>query len=159
MDSGQAAIGSRVVQEVDRVMRGIQDQWWKLIDSEFKKQMEKPEEATGGLVEYAIALANDQLRPADYAESLSARIGPLVSEKYQGVIHDCLGDAIDGCLDVAKKCTQLPIDIVLNDLKPATKQLSQPSWYHGVISQIVDTMRDYMSDYHTYLNQSLLICS
>lgn len=155
MDSGQGSILSRVVEEVNRVMRDVQDQWTKLIDSEFKKQVEKPEEAAGGLVEYAIALANDQLRSADYAESLSARIEPLVSEKYRGVIHDRLGDAIDGCLDVAKKCTQMLIDIIFNDLKPATKQLFQPSWYDGIMSQIMETMRDYMTDYQAYLNQSL----
>lgn len=156
MDSGQGAILSRVIEEVNRVMRGIQDQWTKLIDSEFKKQIEKPEEATGGLVEYAIALANDQLKSADYAESLSARIEPLVSEKYQAVIHDRLGDAIDGCLDVAKKCLQLLIDIIFNDLKPAIRQLFQPPWYDGVMTQIVETMRDYMSDYQSFLTQSLL---
>jgi exocyst complex component 3 len=155
MDSGQGVILARVVEEVSRVMREIQQQWTRLIDAEYKKQVEKPEEAAGGLVEYSIALANDQLRSADFAETLSARIEPLVSEKYRGTIHDRLNDAIDGYLDVAKKCTQTLIDIMFNDLKPATKQLFQPAWYDGIMSQIVETMRDYMSDYQTYLNQAL----
>ncbi|KAI0693007.1 exocyst complex component sec6 [Cytidiella melzeri] len=155
MDSNQGIILARVVEEVSRVMRSTQDQWTRLIDAEFKKQMEKPDEVAGGLVEYCIALANDQLRAADFAETLSGRIEPLVSEKYQKTIHDRLNDAIDGYLDVAKKCIQTLIDIIFNDLKPATKQLFQPPWYDGIVSQIIETMRDYMSDYQSYLNQAL----
>lgn len=155
LDSGQGMILARTVEEVNRVMRSVQDQWTKVVDAEYKKQIEKPEEVSGGLVEYCIALANDQLKCADFAETLSGRIEPLVSEKYAATIHDRLNDAIDGCLDVAKKCTQCLIDIIFNDLKPATKLLFQPSWYDGIIAQIVETMRDYLSDYQTYLNSAL----
>jgi len=88
MESGHGAILARVITNVDRVMRGIQDQWTRVVDSEFKKQVEKPEEVPGGLVEYSIALANDQVKCADYAEALSARIKSLVSEKYRVVIND-----------------------------------------------------------------------
>lgn len=145
-ESGQGAILARVVEEVNRVMRGIQDQWSKVVDSEFKKQVEKPEEVIGGLAEYCLALANDQVKSADNTEALLGRLEPLVSEKYRVPINDKLNDAMDGNLDVAKKCTQTFIDIIFNDLKPATKQLFQPSWYDGAIEQIVVTMKDYMSD-------------
>ncbi|KAJ7115877.1 exocyst complex component Sec6 [Mycena epipterygia] len=155
-ESGQGAILARVVSETNRVMRGIQEQWVKVIETEFKKQIDKPEEVAGGLVEYVIALANDQIKSADYAEALLARLEPLVSEKYRVTINERLNDAIDGYLDVAKKCTQTLIDIIFNDLKPATKSLFQPAWYDGIMRQIVETMRDYMSDYQTYLNPSLL---
>lgn len=155
MDSGQGVILSRVVEEVSRVMRANQEQWTRLLDAEYRKQIEKPEEVAGGLVEYCIALSNDQLKSADFAEALSARIEPLVSEKYRANIHDRLNDAIDGYLDVTKKCSQVLIDIIFNDLKPATKQLFQPAWYDGIMAQIVETMRDYLTDYSVYLNQSL----
>lgn len=155
MDSGQGLILARVVEEVNRVMRGIQDRWNKVVEAEFKKQSEKPEEAAGGLVEYCIALANDQIKSADFAETLSGRIEPLVSEKYRVTIHERLNDAIDGCLDVAKKCTQTLIDLIFNDLKPATKQLFQPAWYEGIMSQIIETIRDYAADYQTYLNNAM----
>ena len=143
MESGQGVTLARVITDVDRIMRGIQDQWTKVIDSEFKKQVEKPEEVPGGLAEYCIALANDQIKCADYAEALSARIEPLVSEKYRVVINGRLNDAIDGHLDVAKKCTQASINMIFNDLKPATKQLFQPPWYDGIVTQVMDTMKDY----------------
>ncbi|KAF8631872.1 hypothetical protein AX15_002142 [Amanita polypyramis BW_CC] len=154
-ESGQGAILARVVGEVNRVMRGIQDQWVKLVEAEFKKQVEKPEEAAGGLVEYCIALANDQVKSADYSEALLGRLDPLVSEKYRVPINERLNDAIDGYLDVAKKCTQTLIDIIFNDLKPATKALFQVSWYDGSMRQIAETMRDYMSDFQSYLNPTL----
>ncbi|KAF9005961.1 exocyst complex component sec6 [Cyathus striatus] len=155
-ESGQGAILARVISEVNRVMRGIQERWVKVIEGEYKKQIEKPEEVSGGLVEYCIALANDQIKSADYTEALLARIEPLVSEKYRVTINERLNDAIDGYLDVAKKCMQTLIDIIFNDLKPATKVLFQQPWYDGVMTQIVETMRDYMADYQSYLNPSLL---
>ena len=155
MESGQGVILARVITDVDRVMRGIQDQWTKVVDSEFKRQVEKPEDAPGGLVEYSIALANDQIKCADYAEALSARIEPLVSEKYRVVINERLNDAIDGHLDVAKKCTQTLINIIFNDLKPATRQLFQPSWYDGIMTQIIDTAKDYTADYNSFLSPTL----
>lgn len=156
MESGQGGILARVVEESTRCMRGVQEQWSRLIEGEYKKQIEKPEEAAGGLGEYCIALANDQIKSADYAEALSGRLEALVSEKYKIVIVERLNDAIDGYLDVAKKCTQTLIDIVFNDLKPALKQLFQPTWYDGIMVQIIETMRDYMGDFQQYLNPSIL---
>ena len=156
MESGQGGILARVVTESARVMRGTQEQWSRLIEAEFKKQIEKPEEAPGGLGEYCIALANDQIKCADYAEALSARLEPLVSTKYKDVIVSQLNDAIDGYLDVAKKCTQTLIEIIFNDLKPALRQLFQQAWYDGNMTQVIETMRDYMSDYQPYLNPSIL---
>ncbi|KAI0260109.1 exocyst complex component Sec6 [Gloeopeniophorella convolvens] len=155
-ESGQGAILARVVGEANRVMRGVQDQWTRLVDVEYKKTVDKPEETPGGLVEYVIALANDQIKSADYTEALSARLEPLVSPKYSGQINERLNDAIDGYLDVAKRCTQVLIDIIFNDMRPATRQLFQGPWYDGIVVQIVETMRDYMADYQTYLNGSLL---
>ena len=146
MESGQGAILARVVEEISRVMRGIQDQWTKVVEAEFKKQTEKPDEIVAGLAEYCLALANDQIKSADNTEALLGKLEPLVSEKYRVPINEKLNDAIDGNLDVAKKCMQTFVDIIFNDLKPATKQLFQAAWYDGIIEQIVVTMKDYTSD-------------
>ncbi|KAF9244659.1 exocyst complex component Sec6-domain-containing protein [Melanogaster broomeanus] len=145
-ESGQGAIVARVVEETNRVMRSIQDQWTKVVEAEFKKQTEKPDEVIGGLAEYCLALANDQIKSADNTEALLGKLEALVSEKYRVPINEKLNDAIDGNLDVAKKCIKTFIDIILNDLKPATKQLFQPPWYDGVIGLVVATIKDYMSD-------------
>ena len=68
-------------------MRSTQDTWTKLIDSEYKKQVEKPEETPGGLAEYVIAVANDQIKCADFAEEMSSRLEAIVSEKYKKEIE------------------------------------------------------------------------
>ncbi len=155
-DSGQGAVLARVVSESGRVMRSTQMQWTRLLDIEYKRQIEKPEEVPPGLVEYVVALANDQLRCADYAEALSTRLEPLVSDKYKSVIAEKLNDAIDGYLDVAKKCTQILIDLVFNDLKTISKSLFTHTWYSdSLVEQIVETMRDYMSDYQGHLNNAI----
>ncbi|EEB97382.1 hypothetical protein MPER_03310, partial [Moniliophthora perniciosa FA553] len=157
MESGQGAILARVVGETQRVMRSMQEQWVKAVESEYKKYIEKPEESAPGLADYCITLANDQHKSAEYAEALLARLEPLVSEKYRVPINQHLNDAIDGYLDVAKKCTQTLIKVIFNDVKPATKNLFQAPWYDGLMGQIVETMKDYVTnDYQVYLNPSLV---
>lgn len=157
LDSNQGSILARVVEEANRVMRLIQSQWMKLLEAEFKKQVDKPDEGPGGLVEYVMALANDQIKSADFTEALNLRLEPLVSSKYKSVITDRLNDAMDGYLDVAKKCVQLLIDVIFNDLKPATKSLLSSSWYQdSSMTQIVETLKDYMvEDYQIHLNPNL----
>jgi len=156
-DSGQGAVLSRVVVESARVMMACQAQWIKLVEREYTKQVERPESTPPGLVEYVVALANDQLKAADYAESMSNRLEPLVSAKYRTIISERLGTAIDGYLDVAKRCLQTLIDLIFNDLKPVTRALfSQPGWYiDPLMDQIVETMRDYTADYRGHLNPTL----
>ncbi|KAG9308113.1 exocyst complex component Sec6-domain-containing protein [Chiua virens] len=146
MESGQGAILARVVEEISRAMRGIQDQWTKVVEAELKKQVEKPDDIVPGLAEYCLALANDQMKSADNTEGLLGKLEPLVSEKYRIPTNEKLNDAIDGTLDVAKKSIQTFVAIVFNDLKPATKQLFQAAWYDGIVEQVIVTMKDYTSD-------------
>lgn len=159
LDSNQGQILARVVEDANRVMRGVQSQWLKLIDAEFKKLVEakNPDDVPGGLVEYVMALANDQIKSADFTEALNLRLEPLVSSKYKIVIADKLNDAMDGYLDVAKRCVQVLIDAVFNDLKTATKKVFQPAWYtDDPMVQIIETLKDYMvEDYQTHLNPNL----
>jgi len=155
-DSGQGGVLARVVTEANGVMRQTQDRFIFLVEQEVKKIMEKPDEAPPGLVEYVVALANDQIKSADYAEALSARLEPIVSEKYKLIISVKINDAIDGYLDVAKTCTQSLIDLVFNDVKVATKTFFTPSWYSDrPMALVVETMRDYLSDYQEHLNPSI----
>lgn len=157
LESNQGAVLARVVTECGRVMHRVQAEWNALVGSEARAQTEKrPEELAGGLVEYVMALANDQLRAADYTEALQARLEPLVSDKYKATITDRLNEAIDGYLDLAKRCTNTLVEFVFNDLRPATSKLFTPEWYPGALSaQVIETMRDYMTDYQSHLNGSL----
>ncbi|BGP17883.1 hypothetical protein JCM10213_000961 [Rhodosporidiobolus nylandii] len=176
LDSNQAAVLARVVDEANRVMRGVQQQWLNLLNQEYDKQIKAQDKGQydliiGGLAEYTMALANDQIKCADFTEALNIRLEPLVSNKYKGPIADKLNDSMDGFLDVAKRCVQVLIDLVFNDLRPATKALLQPGgiWYtalpaskrsaedpQGPMEQIVLTLKDYMvEDYQAHLNPNL----
>lgn len=157
LDSNQGAVLARVVSECSKVMRRVQGEWVKLVANEMRQMTDKkPEEVAGGLVEYVMALANDQLRAADYTEALQNRLEPLVSDKYKSVIAERLNDAIDGYLDVAKRCTATLVEFVFNDLRPATRALMTTQWYTDqLLPQIVETMRDYLTDYSAHLNPTI----
>jgi len=157
LDSNQGAVLARVVTESAKVMRRVQAEWVALMTQEARNQFEKkPEEVTTGLVEYVVALANDQLKAADYVEALQQRLEPLVSEKYRLGITEDLNGALDGYLDVAKRCTSTLVEFVFNDIRPATRALITPQWYsEQLISQIVETMRDYLGDYSEHLNPAI----
>ncbi|SNX86018.1 related to SEC6 - protein transport protein [Melanopsichium pennsylvanicum] len=158
-DSGQASVLAKVVDHAAKAMHSTQATWLRVLESEFKKQREakSPEDVVGGLVEYVIALANDQLKSADYAEALIARLEPMVSKKYQAGIREAVDNALNGFLDVSKRCTQVLVDLVFADLQPAIKDLfTFPVWYsEGTMTMIVETMRDYTMDYSERLNPDL----
>ncbi|KAJ9480099.1 Exocyst complex component SEC6 [Pseudozyma hubeiensis] len=158
-DSGQASVLAKVVDHAAKAMHSTQTTWLRVLESEFKKQREakSPDDVVGGLVEYVIALANDQLKSADYAEALIARLEPMVSKKYQAGIREAVDNALNGFLDVSKRCTQVLVDLVFADLQPAIKDLfTFPMWYsEGTMTTIVETMRDYTSDYSERLNPNL----
>ncbi|KAL9938453.1 hypothetical protein V8E36_003076 [Tilletia maclaganii] len=163
-ESGQASVLAKVVQHACETMRSSQSTWSRVLESEFKKRREakNPDDVPGGLVEYVIALANDQLKCADFADGLGTRLMESVSKKYKGVIREAADGAINGYLDVSKRCTQVLVDLVFLDLKPALKDLfAFPVWYsEGTTSVIIETMRDYLVDYNEHLNPALfsLLC-
>lgn len=156
LDSNQGAVVAKVVEEFNRTMRHTQGSWLNVIEGEFNRQINTPDQVPGGLVEYLMALANDQVKSADFTEALSGRLEALVSEKYRQAIADKLNDAMDGYLDVAKRCIQILIDTVFNDIKPAVRILFTTSWYvDEPIFQIIETISDYMSDFQSRLSPSL----
>lgn len=160
IDSGQGAVLSSVVQESAKVMMSTQTQWLTLVKKEFHKQhSSKAEDVQGGLVEYTISLANDQVKSADFVEGLTNKLEGLVSEKYRQSITESLTAAMDGYLDVAKNCVQALIEAVFNDLKPALKMLFGNAWYSETgedpMVLIIETIKDYVVDYQAHLNPNL----
>ncbi|EPQ29853.1 uncharacterized protein PFL1_02526 [Pseudozyma flocculosa PF-1] len=158
-ESGQASVLAKVVDHAAKAMHSTQSTWLRVLEAEFRKQREAkhPDDVTGGLVEYVIALANDELKSADYAEALIARLEPMVSTKYKAGMREAVDNALNGFLDVSKRCTQVLVDLVFSDLKPALKDLfAFPAWYsEGTTTTVVETIRDYTSDYHDRLNPNL----
>jgi len=155
-DSGQGRVLVAVVEECVRVIKNRQTQWMDTLQSEVKKQIETPEEVPDGLVEYTIALANDQILCADYTEAILGRTEPLVSKKYKAKISTGFGQSIDGFLDLAKFCLTIILQIVFNDLKPALVPIFSSSWYGGSdVSRITATLKDYSDVFQAHLNEYL----
>lgn len=157
-DSGQSKILVRTIDEANRVMKVTQARFGALVRDELKKNFEKPDESPPGLVEYIMALANDQIKSADRAEELGGRCEGMVSDKLATTITAKINDAIDGYLDVAKVCSQALIDMVFHDLRLVTKLFFGPAWYGEVerpMPAVVETMRDYLQDYQEHLNPSI----
>ncbi|GAA5882586.1 hypothetical protein JCM3774_002732 [Rhodotorula dairenensis] len=173
LESNQAAVLARVVDEAGRVIRGVQQKWLEILDQEYRKKVASASAAGAtdfapGLDLYITALANDQIKSADFTEALNARLEPLVSSKYKAPIADKLNEAMDGYLDVAKRCVQILIDLVFDDLRPATKSFMSAGWYSTPTSGsqqppsqtpamelVVETLKDYMTDFQEQLNPNL----
>lgn len=155
-DSGQGSVLARVITECSRVIKNIQNQWLQIINFESSNLIKKPEIVANGLGEYLIALANDQIKSADFTESLLQRTEVMVSDKYKKVISNQLNDVMDGFLDVARKCIEIIVQIIFSDLKPAIKGLFTSSWFEeSLVIQMLETMRDYLDDWSEFMNASL----
>jgi hypothetical protein len=155
-DSGQGRVLVAVVEECVRVIKNRQTQWTDLLQSELKKQIETPDDVPVGLVEYTMALANDQILCADYTEAILGRTEPLVSSKYKAKISNGFSQSIDGFLDLAKFCVSIILQIVFNDLKPALPYIFTSSWYGGSdVSRIIATLKEYTEDFQLHLNEYL----
>ncbi|ODQ50682.1 exocyst complex component Sec6 [Saitoella complicata NRRL Y-17804] len=145
-DSGQGKVLAAVVEECVRVMKKRQQEWEALLKDEERKHRENAQDVPGGLVEYTIALANDQIRCSNYAEAISERVEPLVSAKYAERITKALEGATEGYIDLATRCNDSLVRLIFNDVRGPFSQFFTPGWYSASsIVTIVDTFRDYTS--------------
>lgn len=161
-DSGQGAVLARVVGEGCKVLLGTQNHWAQLLDTEYNRFTNPAPTADGqppvpvGLEDYVMALTNDMLKSADAAENMLTRLEPLVSAKYSTVISIALNEAIDGYVDLAKKCVGVLVGLIFSDLRSVSKQLFTNAWYsQNLVESMVATMGDYTADYEARLNPSL----
>ncbi|KAG5358082.1 Exocyst complex component sec6 [Yarrowia sp. B02] len=188
-DSQQGRILAGVVEECGNVLKERQASWEAIMTKEVKKEIRVAEllrdkkkrkeaekaQANGaddsddelqnnaGLVDYMIALANDQIRGADYTEALSSKVAPVVSQKYSTQITSTLETVSDGYVAFAKLCTNSLIEIIFSDLKPAfdilfeTSTIGASAWYKGIpMSQITDTLAEYYGDVQSHMNPLLI---
>ncbi|CCH43753.1 Exocyst complex component [Wickerhamomyces ciferrii] len=172
--SGQGKILAGVVEEFGKLLITRQARWSGLIKTEVQKLLtinhkepssgknssttEETEEDTvpPGLIEYLIALANDQMRGADYTEAISNKYGGMVSKKYSTMIHDSLEQVIDGFANLAKQSCDALIVIIFDDLKVALDEIFSKNWYNSNYSQqISDTLYEYLGDLKQSTNSYL----
>jgi hypothetical protein len=159
-DSGQGRILAGCVQECCNILKERQQDWETTMKKQVQLQLEDTavDDASsavpGGLFEYLIALANGQIKGADYTEAISSKLAPSVSKKYRSQITSNLDSVSDGFIVLAKSCITGLISIIVNDLKPAFKELFDSSaWYKGrPLRQIADTVLEYTVDCDQHLN-------
>lgn len=154
-ESGQARILVSTIEECGSILRTRQQKWESVMQTEVAKQL-ADQEVPGGLVEYLIALANDQIKAADYAEALSGKTSQLVSKKYRTQVISTWDMVSDSFITLAKSCIAGLISIIFNDLtKPFSTLfvISDSSWTKGKsVKQISDTIVEYISDTRVHLN-------
>ncbi|KAI7899146.1 exocyst complex component Sec6-domain-containing protein, partial [Cokeromyces recurvatus] len=71
-EANQGKLLYLVVNECHKVMKDSQAFWKRLLMSELQKQLEQPKDVPLGLVEYVMALANDQIKCSDFANDILA---------------------------------------------------------------------------------------
>ena len=161
LDSNKGNVVTGVVDECCRLLKMRQTKWEQVIKDEIGKHMravtpEQQEEMPDGILEYMIAVANDQIRCAAYTQEISDRNAPLLSKKYEDQLRNSLDDAINGFVDLATFCMSQLIEIIFNDLKPIRKVLFTPAWYGGSeMETIINTIRSYVVDIEPGLDEDL----
>lgn len=159
-ESGQARILLGTVEECGSILKERQESWEATMREQVQLQINDPTDGKsessvpGGLVEYLIALANDQIKGADYAEALSGKTAEMVSKKYRAQVISTWDFVSDGFINLAKACIAGLISIIFHDLIPPFQDLFAKSvWYKGrPVKQITDTIAEYISDSKTHLN-------
>lgn len=162
--SGQAKILVGVIERFCDLLKQRQKKWMERIDLDVQKLLrfnqhnakqdeEALEECPGGLVEYIVAVANDQMKAADYSVAISSKYGKLVTKAYERSITQEIEDALDGFAEVAKFCSSELIKIIFTDLSGPFSEIFSKSWYGGTqAQQIADTLYEYMIEVKNQMN-------
>lgn len=174
--SGQGKILDGVISKFSQLLIDRQNEWSKIIKSEVSKLItlnnrersknhgndeEEIEPVPPGLIEYLIALGNDQMRGADYTEAISNKYGSMVSKKYQQSITQNLENAIDGFANLAKQCCDGLIVLIFDDLEMVFKKIFDKAWFSNkgdgdnFVQLISDTIYEYFGDFNESMNQYL----
>ncbi|PVV02652.1 hypothetical protein BB560_002891 [Smittium megazygosporum] len=158
MESNRGKLVCDVMSECNKLFSVVNNEWKSILDSQIIMQIERPNEIPEGLVEYMLALANDQLRCVEFAEGIQTRLIEQLNRIFQDKLSTEIGSAMEGFMDVAQKAVSGLSDIVLNDLRPVTTVLYTADWYREEMIEIVmETFEDYTSDFKTHMHEFLFI--
>ncbi|KAI8910000.1 exocyst complex component Sec6-domain-containing protein [Powellomyces hirtus] len=154
-----------VVKECCRTLDEFHKAWTKIMDSEYHKFVDKDNqhhnkhgtELAEGLPDYIVALANDCLRSSEFSEQLLQRTEALMDAAFRPQLAQLIKEATDGFMKVSRRATQILVDIVVADLKPAWNFLHcQPQWYdQDIMRLIVGTLEDYCEDFKVTMAEYL----
>ncbi|RUP48663.1 exocyst complex component Sec6-domain-containing protein [Jimgerdemannia flammicorona] len=153
VESNQGKLLYHVVSECHRVLKDSQRVWKELLGSELRKQIERPDEVPEGFVDYVMAVANDNVRSADFTEAIVHRLENLVDAKYKAQVDEKLNTVMDGFLQVSTFARGILLDVTFNDVRPIFGQMFCPAWYdEELMPLVIATLKDYCKDYQQHLN-------
>ncbi|KAJ2161685.1 SNARE-binding exocyst subunit S6 [Coemansia sp. RSA 552] len=145
-----------LVAECNKIFQDVAKQWRDLIEGERTKQIDAPETAAEGLVDYTMALANEQIRSVVQAESIRDETGGRLTRSHQERFKAELSQTMDIFMNVAEAATQTLADVVFSDLRPVTSALYTADWYdEDLLQPVIETLRDYCQDFHDHLDKYL----
>ncbi|KAH3902742.1 SNARE-binding exocyst subunit SEC6 SCDLUD_000330 [Saccharomycodes ludwigii] len=164
--SGQVKILLGVIEKFCGLLNEREKIWIRTIQSEVgrwlnynRKCRDDPEDVTkddecaAGLIEYLIAVANDQMRAADYAVAISQKYGDMVNKTNAHIIENLIEGTLDGFAQVAKCSTSGLISVIFDDLQKPYAEIFSKNWYTGnQAQQISDTLMEYLSDVKLQMN-------
>jgi exocyst complex component 3 len=154
-ESNRGNILAEVVAECAGAMLTTQASWKKLMQHELKRHI-SGKEVPGGLVEYTVALSNEQLRCVDFCDTLTEKSSEMVNAKYGERIKTAMEEAREGFLNLSRFGIDCVVDIVLHDMKPIFVQLFCSQWYTEALCDVlIVTMRDYCDDFTKTMKEYL----
>ncbi|KAJ2356497.1 SNARE-binding exocyst subunit S6, partial [Coemansia erecta] len=156
IEAQRAKLLCDLVAECNKVFQDISKQWRELLAAEKTKQIDAPETAAEGLVDYTMALANEQIRSVVQAETIRDETGERLTRAHQERFKTELSQTMDIFMNVAEAATQTLADIVFSDLRPITAVLFTAEWYQDDLLQpVIETLKDYCQDFHDHLDKYL----
>ncbi|CCK72783.1 SNARE-binding exocyst subunit SEC6 KNAG_0L01630 [Huiozyma naganishii CBS 8797] len=169
--SNQAKILVGVIQRFVILLLERQQLWTSKIKEEVKKLLKFneyydedpqniPEEVQvpGGLIEYLVAISNDQMRAADYMIAITKKNSELVSKVWIKDIDRSADKALDSFADLVREsCTGL-VHIIFDDLKKPYSEIFSKSWYAGNQGkQISVTLNEYLLEIRPQMSTIVFI--
>ncbi|KND01143.1 SNARE-binding exocyst subunit SEC6 [Spizellomyces punctatus DAOM BR117] len=146
-----------VMQECCVTLDEFHKAWTRILDTEYQKFLDKSPDLAEGLPDYIVALANDCLRSSEFSESLLERTEPLIDGSFRPQLSQKIKDATDGFMKVSRRASQILVEIVIADLRPAVNLLHcQPQWYdQDLMRLVIGTLEDYCDDFHVTMAELL----
>ncbi|KAI8816506.1 exocyst complex component Sec6-domain-containing protein [Fimicolochytrium jonesii] len=154
-----------VVKECCRMLDEFHKAWTRIMDAEYAKFLDPApskshhtsSEIAEGLPEYLVALANDCLRSSEFSEQLLQRIEQLIDASFQPLLEEQIKAAADGFMKLSRRASQILVDIILIDLRPAFSLLhTHPQWYdQDIMRFVVGTLEDYCEDFAAVMAEYL----
>lgn len=158
--SNQGKILSGVIIDFCKILIERQDEWSKLVNNEVNKLLEfnnnddNNANFPGGLIEYIVTLANDQIRGIELIESVKEKYIKMVSKKYNKLMEENLDFVIDGFINLSKDNLNSLMIVMFDDLKLPYSEIFMKHWYNDAgnqAKQITDTLIEYINDFQPLL--------